>query len=42
VAATAAAVRAAFASLRGRSAAELVAQRRARFRHMGRMLESTA
>jgi acetyl-CoA carboxylase carboxyl transferase subunit alpha len=42
VAATAAAVRAAFASLRGRSPAELVAQRRERFRHMGRMLEATA
>ena len=42
VATTAAAVRAAFASLRGRSPAELVAQRRARFRQMGRMLETTA
>ncbi len=42
VANTAAAVRAAFASLRGRSPAELVAQRRERFRHMGRMLEATA
>ncbi|MFN2321969.1 MAG: acetyl-CoA carboxylase carboxyltransferase subunit alpha [Trueperaceae bacterium] len=42
VAATAAAVRSAFASLRGRSPAELVAQRRERFRHMGRMLEATA
>ena len=42
VAATAIAVRAAFAALRGRSAAELVAQRRERFRHMGRMLEATA
>jgi acetyl-CoA carboxylase carboxyl transferase subunit alpha len=42
VAATAAAVRAAFASLRGRSPADLVAQRRERFRHMGRMLEATA
>ncbi len=42
VAATASAVRAAFASLRGRTPAELVAQRRERFRHMGRMLEATA
>ncbi len=42
VAATAAAVRAAFASLSDRSPAELVAQRRERFRHMGRMLEATA
>lgn len=42
VAATAAAVRAAFASLRGGSPAELVAQRRERFRHLGRMLEATA
>ncbi len=42
VAATAAAVRAAFASMRGRSPAELVAQRRERFRHMGRMLEAMA
>ena len=42
VATTAAAVRAAFASLRDRTPAELVAQRRERFRHMGRMLEATA
>lgn len=42
VVSTAAAVRAAFASLRGHSPAELVAQRRERFRHMGRMLEATA
>jgi acetyl-CoA carboxylase carboxyl transferase subunit alpha len=42
VAATASAVREAFAVLRGLSPAELVAQRRERFRHMGRMLEATA
>ena len=42
VAATAAAVRAAFATLRDRSPAGLGAQRRERFRHLGRMLEATA
>ncbi|MDF1522484.1 MAG: acetyl-CoA carboxylase carboxyltransferase subunit alpha [Trueperaceae bacterium] len=40
--ATVVAVRAAFAGLRGRTPSELVAQRRERFRHMGRMLETTA
>jgi acetyl-CoA carboxylase carboxyl transferase subunit alpha len=39
--AVAVAVRAAFADLRGRTPTELVAQRRERFRHMGRMLEAT-
>lgn len=42
VATTADAVRAAFAALRGRTEADLIAQRRARFRQMGRMLEATA
>ena len=42
VASTALAVRAAFASLRDHAPSELVAQRRERFRHMGRMLEATA
>lgn len=41
VAATASAVRAALAGLRGLSAEELVAARAARFRHMGRMLAET-
>ena len=41
VAATASAVRAALAGLRGLSAEELVGARAARFRHMGRMLAET-